>query len=865
MKRLFAALAVVCGTLGCKVDLNGTCTKDSDCKAGLTCDSSVDPHVCLSACDPVCGTAQTCANAKCVSTGPVVEAVRVTDNPAPGLNGFYARSAANSIPVSVDVSPGFGGQIASVFLTVNGNRIDLTTSSTVGTVTTYNFTVPTLDAPVGTDGPLLFQVTATDASNNQTQVTPTAGLKIDDAGPVVRGVAVDATVSAPEATVSSVPWFRQSVGTDIDVKATIVDPGTGVDITTVKLMQGITRIDKGTVTRDPGTDNYHFKVARIGVPVGAVAEALVNFRAVASDVLGHAQVADSGSNISTGQLGIDGKAPDLSAFAITYPMDKFECDVDPTPASLVCGHDGSHFWRRGLGPAGAETTAVSFSPVESGSGLDPAGGTCTIAGDAAPCGTLSFAAGAFTFKPNFSSVPLSPTATTGGGTANVTVTARDLVGNDSSAATQAANVSRVRWVQKLAVRGVTTIRGSPVVTAVPAPQVIVGGTSASADAIVALKPSGAFFWSFGAGAAISPVSTNMLYDPTASSDPAHPSPVLYVAGSSTLFALHVDVLSTPAKVDKYCTGALGTAVGSPTIVGAGATASVVLADDGATKQVTAFSTSNMSAIGGACTTRDFARLAGGQAAAEVGPTTASGTTIYYGYNNSAATAGDLGIVSTTFSSGTGTFSGTTSHALGFAPTTNTGMAVVAIADALVLGNASAKTYHRVNASDFSTGNWTSTAFGATTNLVAPPTVVRGLVLGLSSSPSRVKAMSKADGTSPWSFPAATSLNAISQVATASDGMLYFSDSLNNELVALPPDGTSPAWTFTGFTGVTFAGPGTEPTIDANGILYFGADNGNVYAIITDIGNTAPVSGAGADWPRTGFDRCNSGNTSFVCQ
>ena len=72
MKRMFAALAVVCGTLGCKVDLNGTCAKDSDCKAGLSCDSSVDPRVCVSACDPVCGSNQTCANAKCVSTGPTI-------------------------------------------------------------------------------------------------------------------------------------------------------------------------------------------------------------------------------------------------------------------------------------------------------------------------------------------------------------------------------------------------------------------------------------------------------------------------------------------------------------------------------------------------------------------------------------------------------------------------------------------------------------------------------------------------------------------------------------------------------------------------------------------------------------------------
>src|SRR5262245_37762818 len=168
MKRLFAALAVVCSTLGCKVSLNGgTCTTNSDCAQGLTCDQSVDPHVCLSACDPVCGKGQTCANAKCGSTGPVIEAVRVTDNPALNLNGFYARSAANTIPVSVDVSPGFGGQIASVVLTVNGNRIDPTSSTPNGAATTYNFSVLTTFAPAGTDGQLLFQITATDASSNQ--------------------------------------------------------------------------------------------------------------------------------------------------------------------------------------------------------------------------------------------------------------------------------------------------------------------------------------------------------------------------------------------------------------------------------------------------------------------------------------------------------------------------------------------------------------------------------------------------------------------------------------------------------------------------------------------------------------------------
>src|SRR5207248_7086396 len=111
-------------------------------------------------------------------------------------------------------------------------------------------------------------------------------------------------------------------------------------------------------------------------------------------------------------------------FAINYPSNGFECDVDPTPASLVCGHDGSHFWRRGLGPAGAETSAISFTPTELGSGLDAAGATCAIGGSAAACGTVTFAAGAFSFKPNYSGVTLSKYANTGGGTVNVTVTAR---------------------------------------------------------------------------------------------------------------------------------------------------------------------------------------------------------------------------------------------------------------------------------------------------------------------------------------------------------------------------------------------------------------------------------------------------------
>jgi outer membrane protein assembly factor BamB len=66
--------------------------------------------------------------------------------------------------------------------------------------------------------------------------------------------------------------------------------------------------------------------------------------------------------------------------------------------------------------------------------------------------------------------------------------------------------------------------------------------------------------------------------------------------------------------------------------------------------------------------------------------------------------------------------------------------------------------------------------------------------------------------------------------------------------------------------IALSGVGTEPAIDDQGILYFGQDSGNVYAIITDVGTPLPADGA--DWPRIGFDRCNSANANnpgFTCR
>ena len=119
------------------------------------------------------------------------------------------------------------------------------------------------------------------------------------------------------------------------------------------------------------------------------------------------------------------------------------------------------------------------------------------------------------------------------------------------------------------------------------------------------------------------------------------------------------------------------------------------------------------------------------------------------------------------------------------------------------------------------------------------------------------------GPPKWSYPS-SDVGAISSPATASDGTIYFSDAINSELQAIAPGASSATmkWNFKGPVGTTLSGVGTEVAIDANGIAYFG-NGSNLFALITDVGAAAPA--VGSDWPRTGFDNCNSSNTGFTCQ
>ena len=794
---------------------------------------------------------------------PVIGTVTVTDNSV--ANGYYAADGGANIPVTVVVDDGATGSgAATAKLTVDTSTLNGVAGSPTATAVPFAFTVSPSLHPGPTEGLVSFTVSAADAVGNTTAATtPTAKLKIDNIGPVVSSV----VVNGGDATVGNVKWFKQldasdlNTQPDIDVQADIVDLGSGVDPTSVQLVlqsDGTTRVDHGTPALTSG--HWHFSVARVGI-IASGNEGTIDFKAVAKDLLGHPQQPDAGGNVSLATLGVDGKKPQLT-FSVNYPASGTDCDSTlpggGADLGIVCGHDGSHWWRRGLGTAGAELTDMVYSATEGGSGLNTGSGTCAITGSGAAC-TPTWNGSQFAFKPNFSTATLANASTaTGGGTATVTVGASDAVGNTASASSSAVAVSRLRWVQKLLVNAtLNQLKGAPIVTSRPQAQIIVAGNSA-ADPIVSLKPTGGIIWTGGKAQGITTVSNNMAYDSTTSNDNTHPTPMLYVLQSSALIAMNV----TAAGVNggKYYNCSVAGSVGQPVIAVGGASARVLVVDQTSNILVAYGGTPSLAGTGciganpsiGLPSPRDGAVLA---------PVTYSGGVAYFGYDDSGGMTGEVGIASVNYAGAA--FSGLATHALGHFP-----FGMIAVADSIFFGDNGSKTYQSVPLA-FGAPNWTSVAFTGTTNLVASMVVAKGLALGAlgtsNGTNQRLRAYDKnGDGTAKWTYPA-SGVGLISPPLTASDGTIYLSDSGNNEFVAISPGASSATtvWTFKGSTGFALAGVGTEASLDSNGIVYFGQDSGNVYALITDVGT--PAAAVGADWPKTGFDNCNSGNASFSCQ
>jgi hypothetical protein len=296
------------------------------------------------------------------------------------------------------------------------------------------------------------------------------------------------------------------------------------------------------------------------------------------------------------------------------------------------------------------------------------------------------------------------------------------------------------------------------------------------------------------------------------------------------------------------------------LFGGGTTAQVIAVQGGASRTVIALS--QLPPPGTGCNSANPSAVL--VANGSVGAPVVDGGTVYVAYDNSVATPGDLGVVTTSYS-GTA-FSAPAKHAIGIAPYTTAALSTVSIADDLFFGDG----LNTKKAYRFTTA-FSSVWSGAASTVSTPLSVARGLVLSPSGAPTNnitafAKASGTATGTVAFTYPATGGIGSISPVATGPDGTLYFTDSGNNELVAIAPSGTA-QWRLTGVVpadaAVALAGVGIEPTLDDNGILYFGQDSGNLYAIFTDGTAANPPANSGADWPRVGFDRCNSANRSFA--
>jgi hypothetical protein len=177
--------------------------------------------------------------------------------------------------------------------------------------------------------------------------------------------------------------------------------------------------------------------------------------------------------------------------------------------------------------------------------------------------------------------------------------------------------------------------------------------------------------------------------------------------------------------------------------------------------------------------------------------------------------------------------------------------------------------------DLGTSNW----LAATTQVNAPPIVHGNLVFGFGDANDKaLHAFVQSSGSA--SSPGFTFGTALGNVSAGTIGLvgatpvIYFTDDGQKELAAVSYSaGTATQlWSFKG-TGlmtpggasVAIAALGTEPTMDSSGTLYFGAGT-IAYALITDsaAGPVTPVGGT--NWPRVGFDNCNSGNSSYTnCQ
>ena len=835
----------------------GTCGVSSDCASGSTCNLSL--HVCEYACPQRCTVNQQCLNGACVATDclPACDSNHACDKiQAPPKCIDRTQGVATlvrpqpgdvvggtQLPVEAIAGAPGNGPTKVVFRIEQGGAIRSTFTATAGVAGDYSGVLPLsgrglVSGPAKVFAATYWSVNGVEQNNDSVP----ADVTVDD-GPAFTAPAIVGGAVGQDGN----RWFAFDAAAMLDISATISSAGSGLNASTVRLQNGAgVRLDDGNptisgTTRTPqGTiksSTYTFHVPRN--LLGASAEGTVTFNIVAQDNSGRQRAS------STGVFGLDGAKPVVTV-VVAYPAAGAGCFSDP---SVYCGHDGGHFWRN-------ESATLSFTVTDLGSGVSAVGGTCTA-------GTASGGCTKATFPLPFTFNGAVATDTHGNGTIPITASGQDLVGNSSTDIVSVA-FTRAKWVRSSPVVGLVNLAGSPVVTTLPVSQVIFGGTNGAGDPIVSLSTAGtaagtlpgAKLWSTGhlLSPVITSVTANMAYDPTTSALTTRPTPVLYVNDNAITYALHISA----AGVDQYCTSTIGATatVGAASILSAGSQSSAVVVGDN--NSIVAVSNLGMARSGGACVNTST-RLLIGLSTPILGPPSSNATNIYFGYDNNANQTGDRGFGSVTFAAGAFGTSSTTR--LGFAPTAGTTAAAIAIPGDLFFANNKNGVFYRYDVNAVS--KWLSTP-PLVDNIFAQPTLKGNSIFGSSSA---LYAYSKADGTQTWQYPA----GAVTQVTPptfGADGSLYFSDSKNTEIVAIDSS-QKLKWSYIGNPATApptnLSSIATEAAMGADGTLYFGDSSGKIYALITD---TTPAPTVAGDWPKTGFDNCNSGNASnpgYVCQ
>jgi hypothetical protein len=378
-------------------------------------------------------------------------------------------------------------------------------------------------------------------------------------------------------------------------------------------------------------------------------------------------------------------------------------------------------------------------------------------------------------------------------------------------------------------------------------QIILGGTGAANDSIVSLNSTGAIVATLGAGQ-VTAITNNMAFSPT--------TKLLYVTQDTlhTVFAYDMAHAIAPALAYSCLIGGSPSISGSPAIAGTTVANERVLVADSGNHQLWGF-------LRNGSTCDNFLSKSITVGTGSVRAPTSDGANIFIPYGGTGIASSDL--VSVVAGSPAAALHPLTISIIG---------PVVLTSGGLYFADSGS---YRSFPLDVGTQIWSTPV--ALVN--APPIVHGGLVFGFGdNNDNKLHAFVQSSGsTASPGFTFGTVLGNVSAGTIGTVGatpVIYFADDGPLELAAVSYSAGAPTqlWSFKG-TGlktpgnvsVAVAALGTEPTMDSSGTLYFGAGS-VVYALITDStsGPVTPVGGT--NWPRVGFDNCNSGNSSYTnCQ